>query len=63
LLTDKRIVAAQLPVSLRPSKDRRYRVTDPYLRFWLHLLGPRQHRTRLSLRREFSSQRALGRYQ
>jgi hypothetical protein len=26
-------------VSLRPSKDRRYRVTDPYLRFWLHLLG------------------------
>ena len=40
LLTDKRIVAAELPVSLRPSKDRRYRVTDPYLRFWLHLLGP-----------------------
>lgn len=39
LLTDKRIVAAELPVSLRPSKDRRYRVTDPYLRFWLHLLG------------------------
>ncbi|SCK13676.1 protein of unknown function [Streptomyces sp. WMMB 714] len=27
-------------MSLRPSKDRRYRVTDPYLRFWLHLLGP-----------------------
>ncbi|WP_435282330.1 ATP-binding protein [Streptomyces koelreuteriae] len=40
LLTDKRIVAAELPVSLRPSKDRRYRVADPYLRFWLHLLGP-----------------------
>ncbi len=40
LLTNKRIVAAELPVSLRPSKDRRYRVTDPYLRFWLHLLGP-----------------------
>ncbi len=27
-------------MALRPSKDRRYRVTDPYLRFWLHLLGP-----------------------
>ncbi len=40
LLTDKRIVSAELPVSLRPSNDRRYRVTDPYLRFWLHLLGP-----------------------
>lgn len=40
LLMEKRIVAGELPVSLRPSKDRRYRVTDPYLRFWLHLLGP-----------------------
>jgi hypothetical protein len=40
ILTGKRIVTAELPVSLRPSKDRRYRVTDPYLRFWLHLLGP-----------------------
>jgi hypothetical protein len=28
LLTDKRIVSAELPVSLRASKDRRYRVTD-----------------------------------
>jgi hypothetical protein len=40
LLVAKRIVAAELPVSLRPSKDRRYRVADPYLRFWLYLLGP-----------------------
>ncbi|MDX3237513.1 DUF234 domain-containing protein [Streptomyces sp. ME03-5709C] len=40
MLTDKRIVAAELPVSIRPSKDRRYRVADPYLRFWLRLLGP-----------------------
>jgi uncharacterized protein len=39
-LTDKRIVAAELPVSLRPSKERRYRVADPYLRFWLRFLGP-----------------------
>lgn len=40
LLTQKRVIAAELPVSTRPSKDRRYRVADPYLRFWLKLLGP-----------------------
>ncbi len=33
-------VAAELPVPRRPSRDRRYRVTDPYPRFWLRLLGP-----------------------
>jgi hypothetical protein len=35
VLTDKRMVVGELPISLRPSKERRYRVTDPYLRFWL----------------------------
>ncbi|MEU1278974.1 ATP-binding protein [Streptomyces sp. NPDC005805] len=40
LLAEKRLIAAELPVSTRPSKDRRYRITDPYLRFWLKLLGP-----------------------
>ncbi|MFD6156716.1 ATP-binding protein [Nocardia sp. NPDC060256] len=40
LLTDKGIVAAELPISLTPSKERRYRITDPYLRFWLTFLGP-----------------------
>ncbi|MDQ0786818.1 ATP-binding protein [Streptomyces sp. B3I8] len=40
ILTDKRIVSAELPLSTRPSKDRRYRVADPYLRFWLRFLGP-----------------------
>ncbi|OEV02996.1 ATP-binding protein [Streptomyces oceani] len=40
LLTSKGIVAAELPISLRPSKERRYRVADPYLRFWLAFLGP-----------------------
>lgn len=39
-LIDKRIIAAELPLATRPSKDRRYRVTDPYLRFWLRFLGP-----------------------
>ncbi|MFC6009960.1 ATP-binding protein [Nocardia lasii] len=40
ILADKRVIAAELPVTLHPSKDRRYRVADPYLRFWLKFLGP-----------------------
>ncbi|NGO45991.1 ATP-binding protein [Streptomyces ureilyticus] len=40
LLTTKRVVAAELPLSTRPSKERRYRVADPYLRFWLAFLDP-----------------------
>jgi DNA-binding transcriptional ArsR family regulator len=40
LLRAKRIVAAELPLSTRPSKERRYRVADPYLRFWLAFLDP-----------------------
>ena len=40
ILADKRLIAAELPLSTRPSKERRYRVADPYLRFWLKLLGP-----------------------
>jgi hypothetical protein len=30
----------RLPVSFPPSKERRYRITDSYLRFWLAFLGP-----------------------
>jgi uncharacterized protein len=40
LLIDKRVVAAELPISLHPSKERRYRVADPYLRFWLAFIDP-----------------------
>jgi uncharacterized protein len=40
LLTSKGVVAAELPVALRPSRERRYRVADPYLRFWLAFLEP-----------------------
>ncbi|MGW1667392.1 ATP-binding protein [Streptomyces sp. NPDC002324] len=40
VLTQKRVVATELPLSLRPSKERRYRVADPYLRFWLAFLDP-----------------------
>ena len=40
LLTDKRVVAVDEPISSKPSKDKRYRVADSYLRFWLSFLGP-----------------------
>jgi AAA+ ATPase superfamily predicted ATPase len=39
-LVDKRVVAGELPVSTQPSKERRYRITDSYLRFWLAFVGP-----------------------
>lgn len=39
-LTAKRVVAAERPLSTRVSKETRYRVADPYLRFWLSFLGP-----------------------
>ncbi|MFI6794878.1 hypothetical protein [Streptosporangium canum] len=40
LLTARQAVAAELPLSTRPSRDRRYRVADPYLRFWTRFLEP-----------------------
>lgn len=40
LLTTRRMVAAELPLSTRPSRETRYRIDDPYLRFWLSFIGP-----------------------
>lgn len=40
LLTHKRVVAVDEPLSTKPTRLRRYRVADPYLRFWLAFLGP-----------------------
>lgn len=40
LLTAKRLVDAMVPLSTVPSRETRYVVTDPYLRFWLTFLGP-----------------------
>lgn len=56
LLIEKRVVAGDLPVSLQPSKERRYRITDPYLRFYFAFLGPHlaeidRMRSDLTLRR------------
>jgi AAA+ ATPase superfamily predicted ATPase len=38
LLTDKRIVQAERPLSTQPSRETRYWVADPYLRFYLSFL-------------------------
>lgn len=38
LLTAKRVVERRVPVSAKPSKESRYVVEDPYLRFWLRFL-------------------------
>jgi AAA+ ATPase superfamily predicted ATPase len=40
VLTDKRIVESSLPLSTQPSRETRYSVADPYLRFWLAFVGP-----------------------
>ena len=41
VLLDKRVVEQDQPLSVKPgARDKRYRVTDPYLRFWLTFLGP-----------------------
>ncbi|TDO56689.1 hypothetical protein EV651_11276 [Kribbella sp. VKM Ac-2571] len=40
LLTARRIVAADTPLSTRPSRETRYRIDDPYLRFWLSFVNP-----------------------
>ncbi|MFC8697795.1 ATP-binding protein [Streptomyces parvus] len=39
-LTGRRMVAAELPLSTKPSRETRYRIDDPYLRFWLSFIGP-----------------------
>ncbi|MDO5677477.1 MAG: ATP-binding protein [Propionibacteriaceae bacterium] len=41
LLSEKRVVTADEPLSAKPgTKDRRWRVSDPALRFWLALVEP-----------------------
>jgi uncharacterized protein len=41
ILTSKRLVETRLPLSTHPSKETRYYVADPHLRFWLSFIGPR----------------------
>jgi hypothetical protein len=40
LLTAKRLVEATTPLSANVSRETRYAIVDPYLRFWLTFLGP-----------------------
>lgn len=42
----KQLISAGLltstrPLSIQPSREARYRISDPYLRFWLHMIAPR----------------------
>nr|BFF27013.1 hypothetical protein GCM10025732_49780 [Glycomyces mayteni] len=39
VLAERRIVKAEVPLSTRASKETRYRIEDPYLRFWLYFLA------------------------
>lgn len=40
LLIERRAVAAQVPLSTKPSKETRYWIDDPHLRFWLSFVQP-----------------------
>ncbi|WP_084963721.1 ATP-binding protein [Thermoactinospora rubra] len=40
ILIEKRVVVPELPLSTRPSRERRYHLADPHLRFWLAFIGP-----------------------
>jgi AAA+ ATPase superfamily predicted ATPase len=42
LVGQKRVVAAPVPLSTKPSSERRYFIADPYLRFWLRFIEPAQ---------------------
>lgn len=42
LLQEKRVVARDLPYGPGAPSEPRYRVADPYLRFWLRFIGPRR---------------------
>ena len=39
-LLDKHLIARDLPASVPPSENPRYRIDDSYLRFWLALVAP-----------------------
>lgn len=40
LLIAKHVVEAEIPLSTATSRNKKYRVADPYLSFWLTFLGP-----------------------
>ncbi|MFG1711138.1 ATP-binding protein [Nonomuraea sp. M3C6] len=40
VLMEKRMVVAEVPLSTRPSKERRYHIADTHLRFWLSFVEP-----------------------
>jgi uncharacterized protein len=59
ILERKRIVSSALPLSTAASSDRRYRVSDPYLRFWLRFIEPRMSEIERGLGPTVAAQIAL----
>jgi AAA+ ATPase superfamily predicted ATPase len=65
MLQAKRVVRREVPLSTKPSREARYRVADPYLRFWLRFVGPhlaeiergRSDRVMARLRRDWTTWR------
>ena len=40
MLLEKRVVERRVPLSTKPSREARYLIADPYLRFWLRFIEP-----------------------
>ena len=40
ILSTKRMITKDLPLSIKPSREARYSITDSYLRFWLRFIAP-----------------------
>ncbi len=65
VLTAKRVVTRDVPLATKASKEARYVVADPHLRFWLHFVGPhlaeiergRSDRVIARIRRDWSTWR------
>lgn len=65
VLTTKRVVAREVPLSTKASKEARYSIADPYLQFWLYFIGPhlaeiergRSDRVIARIRRDWSTWR------
>lgn len=40
ILLEKRMIISDIPISTKPSRENRYHIADPHLRFWLPFIEP-----------------------
>ena len=67
LLLEKRMIVMETPLSSRPSREHRYHVADPHLRFWIPFIEPnlpelergRTDRVMEKIRRSWTSWRGM----